>query len=1141
MPLPKRKTPPFFVMKRIPRFPVAKIKSFRYRRVMSHHGSRALASRWRALFSWAALLAPLAPACGQTLPTGGAFAAAGQTLTITQASPRGIIDWQGFSIGPGRNVAFNNGNGATLNRVTGATPSSLAGGLTASGAVYLINPNGIVIGPGGKILTGGSFIAATRDVPDAAFMAGGALPFTGASAGTIVNQGLIVSSSGNVVLAGAGAANRGTIIAPNGTVALAAGNRVVLAAASGPPGLYVAPDASAAGDAGNTGAIRAAAVALAAAGGNVYALAGNPGGIIAATGIGKIGGQVWLTAPNGAVTIAGPIRAAATGAGGTIIADGRAVTLTATAALNAAAAGHAGGTILAGISAPNGAGEARRTAIAGGAALTTGPGGRIETSGLSLTLGDAAITAGPGGTWLLDPQDLTIGPPAAAAIDAALAAGSNVTEATTAAAGPGAGTITIAAPLTWSTAATLTLSAFADLDIAAPITIAGNGGLALTTGNGKGGASPATAALNFIDGGAISYTAGADANAAPLTINAASYQLIFNAGQLQAVGATGDYALATSLDLSGIAFTPLAQHGFAGMFNGLGNVIDNLAITDTADNDVGLFGAIGPAGSVEALGLVGGATIGGGGLFSAVGALAGFNAGILRDDYATGAVTAASPHAIGGLVGANAGLIAQSYATGAVTATGAGTGAVGGLVGAADPNGVLRDVYATGAVTGAPYSQDGGLAGLNFETTIVDAFATGAVTGGNTAGLVADDQAGSYLDAYYDSTTAGVTAGPGLGLPTASWFAQGPLAPGSQHGFIDNAAWRAGGPYPVLAALPYVTLAETGARTYGGQLAASVRAITGAGGGNAASELDLSGFRFLSATDAASAVGTYAIGGAGAVDPGTQIDYTGSLTINPAPLTITPASETITYGEAPALSGQFSAAGLVNGDRVTGLAFATTAGPFSPVGSYAITASAATGDGLSNYSITYAPGALIVRPAPLIIMATPQSKQAADALDLGDTGFTVTGLRGGDHVSVVILNSAGAAASARPGAPYLIIPSAAAGNGLSNYRITYIPGTLTITGLAAPPGGAGVLPDGNAVPSALLLAAGPSGNGPVALPQFISAADQAGLAAGPSGLALSTGLPLPGQADTLPLLTGRARHLQLRLPPVMARAALGGF
>jgi filamentous hemagglutinin family protein len=126
-----------------------------------------------------------------SLPTGGAYVAgagsiatAGPAMTITQSSKRAVLDWQGFSIGAGDQVRFNNGSGATLNRVTGASLSTIAGALSASGSVYLINPNGVVIGPGGKIVTGGSFVAATRDVANSQFMAGGSLTVSGSSNGT---------------------------------------------------------------------------------------------------------------------------------------------------------------------------------------------------------------------------------------------------------------------------------------------------------------------------------------------------------------------------------------------------------------------------------------------------------------------------------------------------------------------------------------------------------------------------------------------------------------------------------------------------------------------------------------------------------------------------------------------------------------------------------------------------------------------------------------------------------------------------------------------------------------------------------------------------------------------------------------------
>lgn len=133
-----------------------------------------------------------------TLPTDGAFVAGagqitthGASMTINQSSARGVIDWRGFSIGSGNSVQFNNGSGATMNRVTGGQMSQIDGHLGATGSVFLINPNGIVVGPGGQVVTNGSFVASTRDIDNAQFMRGGAMTASGHSAGAVVNKGTI--------------------------------------------------------------------------------------------------------------------------------------------------------------------------------------------------------------------------------------------------------------------------------------------------------------------------------------------------------------------------------------------------------------------------------------------------------------------------------------------------------------------------------------------------------------------------------------------------------------------------------------------------------------------------------------------------------------------------------------------------------------------------------------------------------------------------------------------------------------------------------------------------------------------------------------------------------------------------------------
>ncbi len=286
------------------------------------------------------------PIGGQFAAGAGAIAAASNGLTINQTTAHGIINWQSFSIGSGYTVQFNNGGGATLNRVTGTDLSSIAGSLRGTGSVYLVNPNGVIVMPGGQVITGGSFVATTRDIGDSDFMQGGALHFLGSSAGTVVNQGSITAANGDVVLVGQSVDNAGSISAPNGTVGLAAGDSVLLQPANGDQRLFIAAGT---GNVTNTGTIAAAQAELAAADGNVYALAGNNGGIIRATGTAIRDGHVWLTAGDG-VTVTGAVTAQnANGSGGTITATGGTtgggVAIAGTLDASAAAANAAGGSV----------------------------------------------------------------------------------------------------------------------------------------------------------------------------------------------------------------------------------------------------------------------------------------------------------------------------------------------------------------------------------------------------------------------------------------------------------------------------------------------------------------------------------------------------------------------------------------------------------------------------------------------------------------------------------------------------------------------------------------------------------------------------------------------------------------------------
>src|SRR5208337_762105 len=107
----------------------------------------------------------------------------------------------------------------------------------------------------------------------------------------------------------------------------------------------------------------------------------------------------------------------------------------------------------------------------------------------------------------------------------------------------------------------------------------------------------------------------------------------------------------------------------------------------------------------------------------------------------------------------------------------------------------------------------------------------------------------------------------------------------------------------------------------------------------------------------------------------------GTLTVNPATLTITANNDSKTYGTLKTFSGTaFTETGLVtaNGDTITGVTETSTGAPASaPIGTYPIVPSAATGSGLGNYTIGYVNGTLTVNPATLTITANNEIRRAA--------------------------------------------------------------------------------------------------------------------------------------------------------------------
>src|SRR5674476_727014 len=122
-------------------------------------------------------LVPVAanPLGGQVV--GGSATVQGQgtaTVTVTQQTNSAIINWNTFNIGTGEktNIAMPSASSVQLDRVTGGLgPSQIFGSLWSNGRVFLVNPDGILFGPGAKVDTAG-FLATTHDIANSDFMAG---------------------------------------------------------------------------------------------------------------------------------------------------------------------------------------------------------------------------------------------------------------------------------------------------------------------------------------------------------------------------------------------------------------------------------------------------------------------------------------------------------------------------------------------------------------------------------------------------------------------------------------------------------------------------------------------------------------------------------------------------------------------------------------------------------------------------------------------------------------------------------------------------------------------------------------------------------------------------------------------------------
>jgi len=240
---------------------------------------------------------------------------------------------------------------------------------------------------------------------------------------------------------------------------------------------------------------------------------------------------------------------------------------------------------------------------------------------------------------------------------------------------------------------------------------------------------------------------------------------------------------------------------------------------------------------------------------------------------------------------------------------------------------------------------------------------------------------------------------------------------------------------------PLVVTASSAAVTYGTSPPTVTPSYSGFVNGNDASSLTVP--PTCTTTDTtASPVGTYSTSCSGAGDPNYSISYqNGSVTVDPAPVTITASSGMSSYGSAPPAVNPI-VSGLENGETASvlggGLTCSTTATASSPVGTYQTSCSGAVD---SNYAISYVAGSTTVNPAPLTITASSGTMTYGGAVPAPTP--IVDGLQNGEGVSV--LTDLVCATTATPASSVGTYPTSCSGAVNANYSISYVNGSIVIS------------------------------------------------------------------------------------------------
>jgi filamentous hemagglutinin family protein len=232
------------------------------------------------------------------------------TCVIT-VSDDAFIYWDDFSIAESELIELRQPSSKSIVvlEVISDKPSELLGNLKSNGGIYMINPNGILIGENGYVDTYGFLASALPACPCPLINGEHDVYVQGDSKAPIINKGRIKAWDNDVYLIGYQIQNKGVVDASHGTVAFAAGRDVILNQSNGEKvGVFPSPVKFENEDTGidNSGAIISAKTELK-ADGNSYSVAIHHSGFIDVIGIGGQKGLAYLVANKGDAIVSGAI------------------------------------------------------------------------------------------------------------------------------------------------------------------------------------------------------------------------------------------------------------------------------------------------------------------------------------------------------------------------------------------------------------------------------------------------------------------------------------------------------------------------------------------------------------------------------------------------------------------------------------------------------------------------------------------------------------------------------------------------------------------------------------------------------------------------------------------------------------------